>query len=331
MIVVKTKLSKNPCSYYFALEEYFLKKQDKEDYFFLWQIDRSLVIGRHQSLYDEIDVSKANEDGVTIYRRPSGGGAVYADENCLMFSFITPNFDTKMVFHTYLDKMVHAFHAMNIPATFSGRNDLLLDGKKFSGNAFYRLGNHACLHGTLLFQTELEKMGRYLTPNKAKLQSKGIQSVSMRVTNIASVYPHNKAQFISSLLALLGGSVVHLSDEEEKTITHMQKKYEKEDWIYRKTPYTKQIATHTAAGSIVLHFILLDGIIQQAFFRGDYFLHRSLEEVEQTFVHQPYDIPTILAILKQSQLDTYIYDLEVSTWLKQVEDAMEKASSHPGS
>lgn len=319
-VLVKEKV--NRCSYYFALEEYLLKKQSQEEYFFIWQIEQSLVVGRNQAIFEEIQVEKAKQDQVQIYRRPSGGGAVYADENCLMFSFITPHFDTKMVFRTYLNKMVGAFIKMGIPCSFSGRNDLLIAGKKFSGNAFYRRLNHACLHGTLLFATDFLKMSRYLTPSSLKLESKGVQSVAMRVDNLSSYYQGSKEEFYQQLLFYLEVDSFCLNPEEEIHVRQLQKKYESEEWIYRKTAYNKKIQTYTPAGIIDLHFLIHDKRIQSLTMSGDFFEHSDLAPVEQAFQGQLFDPSTILLIFKQQKIEDYIYDLKRDEWLKQVEQGL---------
>ena len=327
MLHVLTKEKTNRCSYYFALEEYLLKRGGSEEFFFIWHIEPSLVVGRNQAIFDELDVDKAKEDGVNIYRRPSGGGAVYADENCLMFSFITPHFDTKMVFHTYLNKMVEAFQRMKIPCSFSGRNDLLVEGKKFSGNAFYRIHNHACLHGTLLFATDISKMGRYLTPNKKKLQSKGIQSVAMRVSNLAPYYPGTIDTFYQELIQHLQVTDYPLSPEEEIIVRHFQQKYEKDEWIFRKTTYSKKIQTFTPAGVIDLNFTIHEHIIQNFSITGDFFEHADLKEIEQTLVGVPFEKNKVIALLKQLKLEQYIYDLDVDMWLLQVKQGLDEAKN----
>lgn len=322
MLHVQVRETINRCSYYFALEEYLLKKQSQEEYFFIWQIEPSLVVGRNQAIFEEINVEKAKQDEIQIYRRPSGGGAVYADENCLMFSFITPHFDTKMVFHTYLNKMVDALQEMNIPCSFSGRNDLLVENKKFSGNAFYRFQNHACLHGTLLFATDFSKMSQYLTPSPLKLKSKGVASVAMRVDNLSSYYQGSKQDFYQTLLFHLGVTPFYLSKEEETQVRELQKKYEKEEWIYRKTSYNKKVQTYTPAGIIDLHFLIDNNRIQNLTISGDFFEHADLAAVEQVFIGQAFEPETLLLLLRKQHLERYIYDLDLEEWLQQVKQGL---------
>ncbi len=323
MFYVDTPQKINRCSYYFALEEYLLKNNQNEEYFFLWNIEKSLVVGRHQLIYDELNIAQAQSDQVNIYRRPSGGGAVYADENCLMFSFITPNFDKEMVFKTYLDKMITAFAKMGIKATFSGRNDLLIDGKKFSGNAFYRLHNCACLHGTLLFDTDLSRMGKYLTPNVLKLGSKGISSVQSRVVNIRPFYHKTKDEFIKELILHLSLQRMVLTPLMDSLVREGQKKYEEDSYIFRKTSYSKKLATYSKAGVIDFNFTLVNHQIQSCKISGDFFEKQALKEAETFFVNQPYTFTSIQETLLKVKLENYIYDFDLSSILQALKNYFE--------
>lgn len=319
MLQIITNRKVNKCSYYFALEEYLLKKESKEEFFFIWEIEKSLVVGRNQSIFDEINVDKAKNDNIYIYRRPSGGGAVFADENCFMFSFISPNFDVEMVFNTYLDKIVKALNKMGIPSYFEGRNDLLVEGKKFSGNAFYRHHNYACLHGTILFATDLSKMGVYLTPNHSKLTSKGVKSVESRVTNLLPYYKKSKENFLEELFSNLNLNPIKLTLEEEKIIEKLQKKYEEDSWIYRKETFTKQIITNNSAGLISLNFLIENNLIKNFALTGDFFEKTSLANINKDFLNIPFELKNIISILEKQPYEDYIHSLDKEAWLKQIE------------
>ncbi|MDR1939731.1 MAG: lipoate--protein ligase [Clostridiales bacterium] len=171
-----------------ALEKYFLDRVgDDEFIIYFWANRDTIVIGRNQYAYDQVDMQAVMEDGIKIARRLSGGGAVYHDDNNLNFSFImnAKRFDKE----TGYDIILKALTDIGVPAKKSGRNDITVDGRKFSGNAFLSVGNRYCHHGTILINTDIAKMGKYLSIPKQKLSSKGVSSVQSRVLNLSEIAP----------------------------------------------------------------------------------------------------------------------------------------------
>lgn len=155
--------------------------------FFLWQNQNTVVIGRNQNPYKECDLSAIERDDVTLIRRLSGGGAVFHDLGNLNFSFCAHDKDYSL--EKNLRVILEAMQAFGLPAVFSGRNDILLDGKKFSGNAFSRIGANNCHHGTIMLNVDMTKLANYLNVPPLKMQAKGIQSVRSRVTNLIDYAP----------------------------------------------------------------------------------------------------------------------------------------------
>ena len=191
------KLGINKISFYLALEEYLLSKDVEA--FFVWRIDKSIIIGKHQLLEAEVNVDYALSLGAEIFRRPSGGGAIFADEGCFMYTFITKLRNKDEIYKKYLSYIKDALLKLGLNVTLSGRNDLLFNDKKFSGLALYETKDGACLHGTFLFDTNLENLVKCVTPSNEKLISKGIKSVSSRVINLKNYLKISKKEVIKAL------------------------------------------------------------------------------------------------------------------------------------
>ena len=166
-----------------AAEEYLTRTlPDNTSIMFLWQNDNTIVIGKNQNCYAECRVAELAADGGHLARRLSGGGAVRHDMGNLCFSFIARGEDYDV--QRQLSVIAAACREFGIDAQPTGRNDITADGAKFSGNAFFSVGDAHCHHGTVLIDCDFGAMARYLTVKKSKLQAKGIESVRSRVVNL---------------------------------------------------------------------------------------------------------------------------------------------------
>ena len=163
--------------FYLAMEEYVARELPAQDYFFMWQVEPTVIFGRNQLVESEVDTKYCRANGIEFYRRKSGGGCVYADKDNIMLSYITPKTNVNSTFNCYMLLVENALQQLGIKAGTSGRNDILVDGKKVSGNAFYHLYNRSIVHGTMLYSTNIEAMARATTPPDAKLKTKGVDSV----------------------------------------------------------------------------------------------------------------------------------------------------------
>ena len=168
-----------------AMEEYFLKNTN-EDIFLLWQNENSIIVGKNQNTLSEINYDYVKENNIKVVRRLSGGGAVFHDLGNINFTFISCNDNSFSDFKKFTMPIVEALKELNVHAEFSGRNDLLIDGQKFSGNAQYNYKNKVMHHGTLLFSSEINDLSNALKVKPSKFQGKSVKSVKSRVTNISS-------------------------------------------------------------------------------------------------------------------------------------------------
>ncbi|MCK9546869.1 MAG: lipoate--protein ligase family protein, partial [Sphaerochaeta sp.] len=163
--------------------EAYLMGLDYDRILYLWENDPCIVIGRYQNPWAECNLQKMEEDGVRLVRRQSGGGAVYHDRGNLIFTFIGDKASATR--EENFDLLLSALSSLGLECELSGRNDITLDGKKISGNAFQNTATKFCHHGTLLVRGNLAVMGDYLTPSATKLSSKAVKSVASRVGNLS--------------------------------------------------------------------------------------------------------------------------------------------------
>ena len=169
-------------SFYLAMEEYVARSIDEPDCFFLWQVRPTVIFGRNQVMQNEVNVGYCREHGIEMYRRKSGGGCVYADEGNIMLSFVTHSEDVPYTFNRFIGMLLLVLRRLGIEAVGTAHNDVLIDGHKVSGTAFYHLPGRSIVHSTLLYDTNMQHMLSAITPPAEKLQAKGIESVRQRIT-----------------------------------------------------------------------------------------------------------------------------------------------------
>ena len=170
-------------SFYLAMEEFAARNLPLEDdLFFLWQVEPTVIFGRNQVVENEVNLDYCRQHGIQFYRRKSGGGCVYADMSNVMMSYITRSDEVTTTFSRYMQMVCKMLQDMGLPATSTQNNDVLIDGRKVSGNAFYHLPGVSIVHGTMLFDTDMQHMLNAITPPQMKLDKHGVQSVRQRIT-----------------------------------------------------------------------------------------------------------------------------------------------------
>lgn len=269
-------------TYYLALEKYLLNHTDGE-YFFTWDIFPTIVCGKHQLLQAEVNLEYLTSIGAEITRRHSGGGTVFADEGDFMFSFILRD-RTADVFAKTLNAFADALHRLGINAVLSGRNDLTLEGRKFSGNAFYRNDRGTIVHGTMMYDVNIEKLVRSLNPDNEKLISKGIASVRQRVINLKPyLNGMSREELMSYLEQTINMPIPELTPEEQSIIVTFESEYRSDEWIWGNNPrfsYSKK--ERFAWGGIELQLESRSNRIEKIALYGDFFPRQELSKLYAT-------------------------------------------------
>ncbi len=297
--------------FYFALEEYVLTRllKEGESYFFTWEIN-GVVVGKNQVIENEVNLRYLNANQIDVYRRPTGGGCVYADHRNTMFSIITKRTNKDFTFKTYLSKIIDAMKKLGVEIEFSGRNDLLFEGKKMSGNAFLQNKYGMLMHGTLLYDCDLETMVRAITPNDEKLVSKGIDSVRSRVVNLKPyLNGMTQEELIRHLEETMTDQVYEISPEEVDIIMEMSETYASRTWIFKKQPpYTKILKKRMSGGMFEVRLDLTEGEIKSLTLRGDFFDKKPLRPFETAFNGVLYGKKEVENVLAENDIGDYILD-----------------------
>jgi len=310
----------NECNdprYNLALEEYLLKNLDSEgNCIMLWQNKPSIIIGKHQNTLEEINLDYVRENNIFVVRRITGGGAVYHDLGNLNFSFIIKDQQNTLYdFKKYTQPIIDALKSMGVNAEFNSRNDLTIDGKKFSGNAQNIFKNKLLHHGTLLFNSDLDVLQHALNVKADKIVSKGIKSVRSRVTNIAEHLPHpvSIGEFKDMLLKYLIKSEkdIHeyvLTDKDKEAVNKLKaEKYDTWEWNYGESPsFNFKNSKRFDGGKVeVLLDVSRGGLIQNCKIYGDFLGADDVSHVENKLKNARYDYETIKKILSEVDINRY--------------------------
>ena len=213
-------------AFYLAMEE-FVAEWSEGEAFFVWRVLPTVIIGRNQDLEAEVNLDYCLGHGVRVVRRKSGGGCVYSDKGNIMVSFISRRGEVSAVFDRYLSSMTACLCSLGLNAEKSGRNDILVDGRKVSGNAFHQLPDRSIVHGTLLYDTDLDALEEAIRPPVEKLERHGVASVRQRVRNLKEyVSPVTIEALEKHLVEYFCDGEVTLTEEDVAKIEDMASEYE---------------------------------------------------------------------------------------------------------
>lgn len=300
--------------YNMAFDEFCLESLPiDEPVFYLWQNRPAVIVGYNQEVNTEVNLEYLKANDIALVRRVTGGGAVYHDLGNLNYTIVGRSEDLERDYPEYASLMMKALQTLGIPATLSGRNDILVKGKKISGFAKRVSRNRLMVHGTLMYDVDLDKLTQVLNPSATKLQSKGIASVRSRVANLREYLPEIAdiqafSQRLEEILSCNYKDAEYKLSEDD--LAHIQKltdeKFATWEWNYGHSP--KATLTHTArlaCGTVEVHLTLKENRIASCRFGGDFLGNLPASEVEKALQGVVYEASAIRECLSQMEISHY--------------------------
>ncbi len=307
-----------------AADEYALRNFDDE-LFMLWRNEPSIIVGKHQNTLSEINVDYVREKGIKVVRRISGGGAVFHDLGNLNFTFVRNTEEGAQVdFKKFSQPIIEALKTMGIEAKFEGRNDLTINGKKFSGNAEHVWKNRTLHHGTLLFSATMTDLSAALKVNPLKFTDKAVKSVQSRVTNI-SEHLHEQMDVLQFRDRIMDHIMKMYPDSRRysytpKDIAGIEKlrdeKFSTWEWNFGYSPnYQFQKMIRTTGGSIEFHFNVKEGFITDLKIYGDFFHKHDIDEIGKALIGVKHHHDDIIGVLSQFDFENYFKNIPMEEFV----------------
>lgn len=297
-----------------AFDEYALEQLPLDDpLFFLWQNRPSVIVGLNQDVYGEVDMDYLRQHGIALVRRVTGGGAVYHDLGNLNYTIVGRTTQLEHDYPEYTRHMLYALQSLGVQAELSGRNDILVDGRKVSGYAKRVYKDRLMVHGTLMFDVDIARLTAALTPSTEKLSSKGIASVRSRVANLKDYLPH-----LADIQAFQQALERHLScnytdteylltEAQRQAITTLgQSKFASPEWIYnRRRPTTQHYSARLACGTIEVQLETSGTHLTACRFYGDFLGNLPTTDIEQKLIGCEYTPSALAHRLEQCNIAHY--------------------------
>ena len=326
MLLSYLNLTTTDPAFNLAVEQYVFDHLPRDRmYFMLWQNENAIIIGKHQNTYAEINTEYVAENNIKVVRRLSGGGAVYHDLGNLNFTFITDAAQENGIdFHAFCVPIVRALKKLGVNAEINGRNDMLIDGKKFSGNSQYIRNGRVMHHGTLLFSSNLEVITNALNVDPAKIKAKGIKSVRSRVTNIAEHMQDEiglqcfREALLSSILLINPGTEYILTDEDLEEIGRIkEERYDTWQWNYGTSgecTLSKKDRIE-GCGSVEIRYVLEHGLIKSMQLYGDFFSIRDPAQLCRQLIGTSLTKEALFVALANVEPSAYILGLDKTKFI----------------
>ena len=308
---------KNPSTnpyYNMAFDEYCLESLPiDEPVFFLWQNRPAVIVGFNQEVNTEVNLDYLKENGIDLVRRVTGGGAVYHDLENLNYTIVGRSEDLERDYPEYASLLAKALQTLGVPATLSGRNDILVEGRKVSGFAKRVCKNRLMVHGTLMYNVDVDVLTNVLNPSTTKLQSKGIASVRSRVANLCDYLPEipDIQTFSQRLEEILSNNYTdteyQLTETDLANIQRLtDKKFATWEWNYGRSPKATLVhSARLACGTVEIHLTLAENRIASCRFGGDFLGNLPASDVEKALTGIPYEINEIRKCLSKIEINRY--------------------------
>lgn len=308
---------KNPSTnpyYNMAFDEYCLESLPiDEPVFFLWQNRPAVIVGFNQEVNTEVNLEYLKENGIDLVRRVTGGGAVYHDLENLNYTIVGRSEDLERDYPEYASLLAKALQTLGVPATLSGRNDILVESRKVSGFAKRVCKNRLMVHGTLMYNVDVDVLTHVLNPSTTKLQSKGIASVRSRVANLCEYLPEipDIQTFSQRLEEILSNNYTdteyQLTETDLANIQRLtDKKFATWEWNYGRSPKATLVhSARLACGTVEIHLTLAENRIASCRFGGDFLGNLPASDVEKALTGIPYEINEIRKCLSKIEINRY--------------------------
>lgn len=308
-----------------ALEEYFFKNSD-EECFILWRSRPCILIGKNQNAYSEINIDYVKANNLPVVRRISGGGAIFNDLGNILFGFISNNSSNTFAdFKRFTAPIIAALKELGVNATLSGRNDITIDDKKFSGNAQAKYKNRILHHGSLLYSSDMADLSAALNVRPIKFQDKSIKSVASRVTNISEHLesPMDVTEFKDYILNYImkttkDASLYNLSESD---LYHINKLVEEKlstwEWNFGSSPKYSLVKEKKFPGGIVeVNLEVKNGLITDAKIYGDFFGQEDINNLETALIGTRHNEEDIRRLLNNYDINSYLTNITIDNLIE---------------
>lgn len=302
-------------SFNLALEEYLVKNFKDDDIIMLWRNDKSVIIGKNQNAYAEIDLDFVKQHNIPVIRRLTGGGAVFHDLGNVNYTFITDYKEGEIDSFSHFAQPVCSFLGeLGLSASFSGRNDILVDGKKISGTAKTVIGKRTLCHGCLLYSADMTFLSKALKPNNEKFSDKAVKSVKSRVVNICDLLEEKCSveSFVEKLSAFFAQNqeteIFALSENDIYNVRKIEsEKYARDEYNFALSP-TFEYKTQRKFDFALVECSMSasEGRIKEIKFFGDFFSDKDVKEMETALKNAPLEEKKLKDILRNINVSDYI-------------------------
>ena len=298
-----------------AVEEYFIKEFN-EPIFMLWKNTPNVMVGRNQNTVSEVNEKFCKENNIDIIRRLSGGGAIYNSLENFEYTLIIDKLsNSNYSFKSIVEPLIDFLKQLGIDAQFTGRNDVLVDGKKISGNAQYHFKDILLQHGTVLYDVDINTLMKCLTPDLMKLTAKGIKSVKSRVTTLKERLPddYNVDKFMDEFMKFnLNRSNENYykeltEDEKIEVLKLKEDRWDKKEWNFGKNPkYSNKKKRKFTSGLVEINYEIKAGKIFNLKIYGDFFATDDISKLEDKLLNKYFEKEIIIEVLKDIKISNYI-------------------------